>query len=102
MKGELTPALVDELRQTVNPETGRPYTLTEIGTRFGVSRQYVSKLKQRGTYQSPRETVMVSWPWSVPPEQQNATYHILRDHLEYVASGGEHMQGWKLRQLAEF
>ena len=100
---KLTPGLVDELRKRVNPETGRPYTLTEIGNMFGVSRQYVFKLKKRGTYRSPREVIMESWPWdNIPPEQQNATYHILRDHLEYVATQGKHMQDWKLSQLRDF
>lgn len=98
----LTPAIVDELRRRVNPETGRPYTLAEIARIFGVSRQYVSKLKKLGTYRSPREMIMELWPWSVPPEQQNATYHILRDHLEYMATRGRYMQEWKLNQLAEF
>ena len=104
-ESKLTPEIVDELLQRENPGTGRPYTQSEIARMFGVSRQYVSKLRKiGGVYRSKREKIMDDhWPWQqVPVEQQLALYHVLRAHLEYIATRGEYMQEWKLQQLGAF
>lgn len=100
----LTPETVNQLLREVNPATGRRWTQNAIAAEFGVSRQYVSKLKHQhpSPFQDQRRIAMSAWPWSVPAELQTYWYHVLRDHLEYMATGGNEMPAWKLRQLRQF
>lgn len=102
---KLTPELIDELRQRTNPETGRPYTQNEIARLFGVSRQYVSKVKrsQPGWHRTPREIVMEHFPWEVPSEfQGHWVSHMMRDHAEFMATGGRGWPEWKKVELNRF
>lgn len=98
----LTVEMVDYLRQEINPATNRPFTQKEIADMFGVTPQYVHKLKKQGAYRTKREQVILrSWPWTIRPDQQGGIYHDLRAHLEYMATRGEYMQDWKLIRLRD-
>lgn len=102
---QLTPALVEELRGRVNPETGKRYTQTEIARMWGVSRQRVSQLKHELAHfaRSPRERAMEVFPWRVEAAyKQSSLNKRLRDHLEYMATGGEGMDAEKLERLPAF
>lgn len=71
---------------------------------FGVSRQAISYHKRtyNGT-KTPRELVGEMFPWKVTAEHcQTAPYKRLRDHGEYMATGGKGMSDYKLSRLRAF
>lgn len=102
----ITPAMIEDLKKQTNPRTGRPFNQADIAEIFGVTRQYISKVKFQTTdfSQTPREVAMESFPWkSVPAEfQRSALNKRLRDHAEYVATGGDGMTRYKLDRLRSF
>lgn len=77
---------------------------SEIGRLFGVTRQAVSfHVRKYGGTLSPRQKALESWPWMVPSRfGQQAVYRRLRDHGEYMATGGEGMGYTKLSLLKGF
>lgn len=94
---KLTIAAIESLKQ-------RGYTQSDIARMFGVSRQAVSWHKQHyGGQLSPRELVLQHFPWVLSSEVGNtSTVRRLRDHGEYVATGGVGMEPWKLSRLPRF
>lgn len=77
----------------------------QIAKRFGVSRQYVSWIRNNysGVSETPREQSKKMFPWNVPSEFHRAAPHIrLRDHLEYMVTGGDGMSARKLTLLRGF
>lgn len=92
----LTPAKIDELLV-------KGYTVTQIGEMFGTSRQNVSQMRRNRTrfYQTPRERVLEkNFPWKVPHRfGQMGLRRAMRDHGEYVATGGKGMTKQKLARV---
>ena len=78
----LTPELVREL-------LNKDLRVTEIARQFGVTVGYVSQLKAKIGYRTPKQEAMDKMPWKkLPREQQrNRIYQNLRLHLFYVAVG---------------
>lgn len=77
---------------------------SEIAKLFGVTKQAVSyhKVVYNGN-RTPRELVLENFPWQVPSEMAHTTqYHRIRDHGEYMATGGKGMSEDKLKRLRSF
>ncbi|ASR77180.1 transcriptional repressor [Mycobacterium phage MyraDee] len=96
-KQELSLAIIEDLK-------GKGYSQSEIAEMFGVTRQAVSWHKHTyGGRLTPREIVHQSFPWAVSTEQsQSSPYRRMRDHGEYVATGGVGMSEDKLKRLRTF
>ncbi|AGY37025.1 repressor [Mycobacterium phage Fredward] len=94
---KLSLSIVEDLK-------GKGYTQSEIAEMYGVTRQYVSWIKhQYGGRRTPKEMVMDHFPWKVPSVQSHASpYRRLRDHGEYIATGGVGMDEEKLKRLRSF
>lgn len=80
------------------------YSQSEIARIYNVSRQAISWIKQTyGGRMTPRELVLKEFPWTVPAELSTASaYRRIRDHGEYVATGGVGMNDDKLQRLRKF
>ncbi|AQT28473.1 immunity repressor [Mycobacterium phage Idleandcovert] len=97
-KSELSLAIIEDLR-------GKGYTQSEIARMYGVTRQYVSWIKHYyGGKLTPRELVLQHFPFQVPVHQQQGVspYRRLREHGEYMATGGVGMDDLKLKRLRGF
>jgi hypothetical protein len=96
-KHELSLALIESLKN-------KGYSQSDIARMYGVSRQAVSWHKVNyGGHRTPREMVMDHFPWIVPAELcQTSPYKRIRDHGEYVATGGVGMAQYKLDRLRWF
>lgn len=96
-KPELTIAVIEDLKR-------QGYSQTAIAEMFGVTRQAVSWHKQ--TYngsRTPREEALKHFPWVVRvPQTQASPYRYMRDHAEYMATGGKGMSIYKIRRLQTF
>jgi DNA-binding XRE family transcriptional regulator len=90
---ELTLSVIEDLKR-------QGYTQSDIARMFGVTRQAVSWHKQ--TYNgrlTPREEVLKHFPWDVPALMaQTGPYRYMRDHAEYMATGGKGMGKVKLER----
>lgn len=96
-KPELSLAIIEELKR-------KGFNQTQIAEMFGVTRQAVSwhKRTYNGTL-SPREVVMENFPWVVSSQQtQCSAYRRLRDHGEYMATGGVGMKFDRIQRLKGF
>ena len=93
-KPELTMSIIEDLKR-------KGYTQSEIARMFGVTRQAVSWHKRSyGGALSPREIVMLHFPWKVSTELAQASLcRQIRDHGEYVATGGKGMSESKLSRV---
>lgn len=97
MKNEpskLTLAIIEALKS-------KGLNQSEIAEIYGVTRQYVSWIKHTyGGHLTPREEVMKEWPFDVPVRMGNTSpFKRLRDHGEYIATGGAGMSHDKLSRL---
>lgn len=94
---ELTPAEIDRLKN-------KGLTQSDIARLYQVTRQYISWIKYyHGGRLTPREEVMKHWPFVVPADMtQTSPFKRLRDHGEYVATGGVGMSEDKLSRLRKF
>lgn len=101
----ITVAMLDELkRQGLNQ--------TQIAKALGVSKQQISYIKRGSArtprnepyLQTPREIAMESYPWKLVSREhsQSDLDKRLRDHAEYMATGGRGMSEWKLSRLGAF
>jgi hypothetical protein len=94
---ELTVSVIDELK-------AKGLNQSEIAEMFGVTRQAVSWHKQ--TYngkRTPREIALQNFPWEVSSHHtRNSVYRRMRDHGEYMATGGTGMSFDSLRRLRGF
>jgi hypothetical protein len=99
MKGleELSPSVIDRLKN-------HGMSQSEIARMYDVTRQYISWIKYyHGGRLTPREIVLRHFPFNVPAAlSQAAPYKRLRDHGEYVATGGVGMSEDKLSRLRGF
>ena len=96
-KERLTLAIVEALKN-------KGFNQTEIAEMYGVTRQYVSWIKHTyGGRLTARELVLHHFPFKVPVQMGNTSpFKRLRDHGEYVATGGVGMSEDKLRRLRSF
>jgi len=80
------------------------FNQSEIARQYGVTRQYVSWIKHTyGGRLTPREIVLQHFPFVVPKELGECSpFKRLRDHGEYVATGGVGMSEDKLNRLRSF
>jgi hypothetical protein len=80
------------------------FNQSEIAEMYGVTRQYVSWIKHTyGGRLTPREIVLQHFPFVVPTDMGNTSpFKRLRDHGEYVATGGVGMSEDKLERLRAF
>jgi hypothetical protein len=104
-KSGLTPEVIRSLRNKTNPDTGKPFTKADIARMFDVTRQYVGWVINQygGVEQTPREKARGMFPWIVPTYFNRSTPAMrLRDHLEYMVSGGKGMDDRKLTLLRGF
>ncbi len=94
---ELSLAVIEDLK-------GKGYSQSQIARMFGKTRQAVSWHKTYyGGSMTPREIVLKAWPWNVSAEQTQASpYRRMRDHGEYIATGGKGMSADKLNRLRSF
>lgn len=83
---------------------GKGFNQSEIARSFGVTRQAVSHHKIKyGGKMTPREVVLREFPWNVPAAQAQSTqYRRMRDHGEFMATGGKGMAADKLNRLRSF
>jgi hypothetical protein len=94
----LTAALIDTLRK-------QGYTQSQIAEMHGVTRQHVSWVKSHygGVTPTAREFVMQHFPFKAGSRFHDSTFdRRLRDHLEYMQTGGLGMDANKLRRLLSF
>lgn len=87
-------SVIEELRR-------KGYNQSEIAEMHGVSRQAVSWQKiTYGGELTPRQRVDLAWPWVTTHEHgKTSGYQRLRDHGEYMATGGKGMSENKLNRL---
>lgn len=102
----LTPQDIEDWKRRINPETGRPYTQSDIAKMHGVSRSYISWIKHNkaDSYtQTPREEAMEHYPWDIGVKFHDAAPNKrMRDHAEFISTGGEDMSEDKLQRLEWF
>lgn len=79
----------------------RGYNQSQIAKMFGVSRQAVSwHLKTYGGRLTPRQIANESWPWDTTNAHGKAkAFQRLRDHGEFMVTGGSGMSEGKLKGL---
>lgn len=94
---DLSPSVIDRLKN-------RGLTQSEIARMYGVTRQYISWIKYyHGGSFTPREEILQHFPFVVPTKLTQASmYKRLREHGEYVATGGVGMSDEKLSRLHWF
>lgn len=82
----------------------RGYSQSDIAIMFGVTRQAVSwHVRHYGGQLSPRQTVLEHFPFIMPVKvSQCSPVRRLRDHGEYLATGGIGMSKVKLSRLRSF
>jgi len=90
----LTLSTIEELRK-------KGYTQTEIADMHGVTRQAVSWHKKNyGGFLTTRQIVNKAWPWKTSTlHGKSAAFQRLRDHGEFMATGGRGMSEDKLNRL---
>lgn len=93
----LTASIIETLRR-------KGFTQSQIAEMFGVTRQYVSWVRQNydGVTPTPREDVMQHFPFKGAIFHDSTYDRRLRDHLEYQVTGGDGMSADKLRRLRSF
>lgn len=94
----LTAEIVDQLLR-------EGWTQNRIAVEYAVSRQYVSKLKRSlaSYYRTPRQIVMAAYPWKTGEQFHDSKRNkVMRDHAEYMATGGKGMSDEKLYRLYRF
>lgn len=81
---------IEELRR-------KGFNQTEIADMHGVSRQAVSWHKTTyGGAKTTRQIVNKAWPWQTTAQHGKASpFQRLRDHGEFIASGGREMSDFK-------
>lgn len=95
-KQQLSLAIIEDLK-------GKGFSQSDIANMFGVTRQAISWWKQHyGGRKTPRDVVREQFPFKVPAKLQTSPYKRLRDHGEYMATGGRDMSDDALKRLRSF
>lgn len=94
---ELSLAVIEELK-------AKGFTQSDIARMYGVTRQAVSWWKRNYNGRlTPREAANENFPWRVTTDHTRASvYRRMRDHGEYMATGGKGMSEDKLSRLRAF
>lgn len=94
---KLSLAVIEDLK-------GKGFSQSEIAEMYGVTRQYISWIVYTyGGRLTPKQMVLQHFPWKVPASMgQSSPYRRMRDHGEYVATGGVGMSQDKLNRLRSF
>ena len=94
---ELSLAVVEDLMS-------KGWTQSDIAREYDVTRQYVSWIRHYyGGRLSPREQMLQHFPFQVPARMgQTSPFRRLRDHGEYMATGGVGMSEETLGRLRGF
>lgn len=95
---ELSLAVIEELK-------AKGFTQSDIARLYGVTRQAISYYpRSYNGRRTPRQHVLEdNFPWQVSTLQSRASaFRRLRDHGEYVATGGKGMSEDKLKRLRTF
>lgn len=94
---QLTLAIVEDLKN-------KGFTQSQIARQFGVTKQYVSWIvRTYGGKLTPRQEVLQHFPWDVPAAFHRASpCRRLREHAEYMVTGGEGMREDSLQRLRSF
>ena len=94
---KLSLAVVEDLKN-------KGFNQTEIAEMYGVTRQYVSWIKHTcGGRRTPREMVMDHFPFQANRDRsQTSPFRGLRNHGEWVVTGGVGMSEDKLQRLRSF
>ena len=97
MPDKLSLSVVEDLKR-------KGFNQSEIAEMYGVTRQFVSWIKQYyGGSRTPREIVLKEFPFQVPEILgQTSPYRRLRDHGEFMATGGKGMSEDKKKRLRAF
>lgn len=96
-KPRLSLAVIESLKN-------KGFTQSDIARLYNVTRQAISwHVKHYGGTKTPRQEVMQHWPFIVSTEMGEASVcRRLRDHGEYIATGGKGMSKFKLDNLRYF
>lgn len=80
------------------------FSQSDIARSTGYTRQYISWIKMTyGGRMTPREAVRRDFPWTPTNGQSQASpCKRMRDHGEYIATGGDGMSQDKLQRLRVF
>ena len=95
---ELTLAVIEGLKR-------KGLNQSQIAEMFGVTRQAVSYhvRKYGDVVLTPRQKALECWPWITDSRfRNNAVFQRLRDHAEYMLTGGEGLDFLKLSRLKGF
>lgn len=94
---KLSLAIIEDLK-------AKGWNQSQIAKEYGVTRQYISWIKHSyGGQLTQRETVLQNFPWKVPTHMcQASAYRRMRDHGEFLITGGEGMSEIKLKRLRSF
>jgi hypothetical protein len=89
------------LFSTIEDLRRKGFNQSRIAEMHGVTRAAVSwQKKTYGGHLAPRQIVNEAWPWVTTHEQGKAApYQRLRDHGEWMATGGKGMSDQKVRRL---
>lgn len=107
-KPSFTPQELAEFLHKINPDTGKRYNQADAAQYFKCSRQHITQtIKRYPTYfrflDTARKKAMRQIPWEASTLQfETDIYRRIRDHAEYMATGGKGMPKWKLRRLWHF
>ncbi|AVP42197.1 immunity repressor [Mycobacterium phage SuperAwesome] len=90
-------SVIEDLRK-------KGYNQSEIAEMHGVTRQAVSwQKKTYGGHLTPRQIVNEAWPWQTTNlHGKSKPFQRLRDHGEFMATGGRGMNETKLKLLRSF
>ncbi|QGJ94842.1 immunity repressor [Mycobacterium phage Blinn1] len=90
-------SVIEDLRR-------KGYNQSEIAEMHGVTRQAVSWHKKTyGGQLTPRQIVNAAWPWETTNlHGKSKPFQRLRDHGEFMATGGRGMNETKLKLLQSF
>lgn len=94
----LTPAIIEELRR-------QGLNQSQIAELYGVTRQHVSWVRHNydGVIPTTRELLKQHFPFRAGSRFHASTYErLLRNHMEYMVTGGKGMSEDKLRRLQSF
>lgn len=91
-------------KEVIESLKARGFNQSRIAEMYGVSRQAVSwHLRTYDAKKSPRQIVNESWPWKTGVGHDKSTaYRRLRDHGEFMQTGGHDMRDDQLTPLRKW
>ncbi|ANA87018.1 immunity repressor [Gordonia phage Strosahl] len=98
------PTVPELSKEVIESLKSQGHNQTEIAEMFNVTRQAVSwHIRTYGGRMSTRQVVNEAWPWETEFKHTKAVpYRRLRDHGEYMRTGGKGMSEDKLNRLKKW